>query len=108
MPKCKLLCTKNINFNDGTYLRVATACVNSRCYKIVFCTDPSSFSAEILRGLLLSREGENVAASAAVATDGNTVLTRAAFLDTASNAVLDLSLAVAVVIFASRDFAPRS
>lgn len=52
---------------------------------------------EILRGLLLSREGENIAASAAVAKNGDTVLARAAFLDAAEISVADLSLAIASV-----------
>lgn len=64
--KCKLLFTKTVIFDDKTDVEVHSIAFNGSIYNIVICSDSEMFSAELLRRLLLSSDGEQISAAAAV------------------------------------------
>ena len=79
--KCELLFTKTVIFDDKTDAVVHSVALDNRIYNIVVCSDSEMFSPDVLRRLLLSENGEQIAAAAAVSGTAEKLSVKAVLLD---------------------------
>ncbi len=83
---------KTVIFDDKTDVRVYSVALDDLVYNIVICEDSEMFSTELLRRLLLSSNGEQIAAAAAVSGRAEDLSVKAVFLGDPDVASLDFAL----------------
>ncbi len=94
LEKCKLLFTKTVVFDDKTDVLVHSVELDNSIYNIVICSDCEMFSPDILRRLLLSSDGEEITAAAAISGVAEKLSIKAVFLSEENPNIFDACAAV--------------